>query len=158
MHTDSLRADVDAIARPEGRMVGSPGHARARAYLERRLDALGLAPYRGEGFALSYRNQLAGKESHNLVGVIPGTDRRLPPLLIGAHYDSVIAAPSADDNAAAVAIALSSAAALGATPGRAISSSRCSMPRSRRTSWVATWARSASARARPTPGAFTPRS
>jgi hypothetical protein len=48
--------------------------------------------------------------------VIAGTDRRLPPLIIGAHYDSVIAAPSADDNAAAVAIALSSATALGATP------------------------------------------
>jgi hypothetical protein len=33
-------------------------------------------------------------------------------VLIGAHYDNVIAAPSADDNAAAVAIALSAAAAL----------------------------------------------
>ena len=132
---------------------------RGRAhYLERRLGELGLVPYRGGTFALSYRHSRGGVESHNLVGVIPGTDRGLPPLIIGAHYDSVIAAPSADDNAAAVAIALSSAAALGATPGRAISSSRCSMPRSRRTSWVPTWARSASARARPMPGAFTPRS
>jgi Peptidase family M28 len=112
---DSLRADVEAIARPEGRMVGSPGHARARGYLERRLGEAGLAPYRGETFALSYRHSRAGLESHNLVGVIPGTDRRLPPLIIGAHYDSIIAAPSADDNAAAVAIALSAAAALGAT-------------------------------------------
>ena len=94
-------------------MVGSPGHARARGYLERRLGELRLAPYRGEAFALSYRNSRAGLESHNLVGVIHGTDRRLPPLIIGAHYDSIIAAPSADDNAAAVAIALSAAAALG---------------------------------------------
>ena len=114
--TDSLRVDVEAIARPEGRMVGSPGHARARHYLERRLGELGLVPYRGGTFALSYRHSRGGVESHNLVGVIPGTDRGLPPLVIGAHYDSVIAAPSADDNAAAVAIALSSAAALGATP------------------------------------------
>ena len=116
MPTDSLRVDVEAIARPEGRMVGSRGHTRARHYLERRLGELGLVPYRGGTFALSYRHSRGGVESHNLVGVIPGTDRGLPPLIIGAHYDSVIAAPSADDNAAAVAIALSSAAALGATP------------------------------------------
>jgi len=115
MPPDSLRADVMAICQPEGRMVGSPGHARARSYLEGRLGELGLMPYRGKTFALSYRHSRGGLESHNLVGVIPGTDRSLPPLVIAAHYDSVIAAPSADDNAAAVAIALSTAAALGAT-------------------------------------------
>jgi hypothetical protein len=37
-------------------------------------------------------------------------------VLIGAHYDSIIAGPSADDNAAAVAIALSAAEALKRTP------------------------------------------
>ena len=96
-------------------MVGSAGHARARAYLERRLGELGLAPYRGDSYALSYRNPRARVESHNMVGVLPGRERRLPPVLIGAHYDSVIAAPSADDNAAAIAIALSSAEVLTAT-------------------------------------------
>jgi Iap family predicted aminopeptidase len=96
-------------------MVGSAGHARARAYLERRLGELGLAPYRGDSYALSYRNPRARVESHNMVGVLPGRERRLPPVLIGAHYDSVIAAPSADDNAAAIAIALSAAEVLTAT-------------------------------------------
>ena len=115
MIAEQLRADVAAIARPDGRMVGTPGHARARAYLERRLAEVGLVPYRGDCFALSYRNAQARVESHNLAGVIPGTDRQLPPVLIGAHYDSVIAAPSADDNAAAVAIALSAVGALRAT-------------------------------------------
>lgn len=115
MIAEQLRADVAAIALPDGRMVGSPGHARARAYLERRLAEVGLVPYRGEGFALSYLNARARLDSYNLVGVIPGADRQLPPVLIGAHYDSVIAAPSADDNAAAVAIALSAVGALRAT-------------------------------------------
>ena len=96
-------------------MVGSPGHAQARAYLERRLAELGLTPYRGEGFALGYRNVRAHVESYNLVGVLPGRERELPPVLVGAHYDSVIAAPSADDNAAAVAIALAAAEILKAT-------------------------------------------
>ena len=106
-----LREDVEAIALLEGRMVGSAGHARARAYLERRLAEIGLVPYRSD-FELAYRNIRAGVESYNLVGVVPGTDRTLKPVVIGAHYDSVIAAPSADDNAAAVAIALSAATEL----------------------------------------------
>jgi hypothetical protein len=114
---DEFREDVGAIALAEGRMVGSSGHARARAYLERRLVEVGLVPYGGAGLALSYRSSLAPRvEFQNLVGVIPGRDRRLAPVLIGAHYDSVIAAPSADDNAAAVALALSAAEILRATP------------------------------------------
>ena len=47
----------------------------------------------------------------NLVGVIPGRDRSLPPLLVGAHYDSVIDAPCADDNATSVALNLAIAEA-----------------------------------------------
>ena len=107
---DLLRGDVEAIALPEGRMIGSAGHVRARAYLERRLAEIGLVPYRSD-FELAYRNIRAGVESYNLVGVVPGIDRTLKPVLIGAHYDSIIA-PSADDNAAAVAIALSAATEL----------------------------------------------
>jgi hypothetical protein len=34
----------------------------------------------------------------NLVGVIKGRNPRLAPILVGAHYDSAIAAPCADDN------------------------------------------------------------
>jgi Iap family predicted aminopeptidase len=96
-------------------MVGTPGHDRARAYLERRLAEIGLTPYRGDGFALCYANDRARVTSHNLVGVVEGGDPRLAPVVIGAHYDSVIAAPCADDNAAAVAIALSAASMLKAT-------------------------------------------
>ena len=53
----------------------------------------------------------------NLIGVVPGADRGLPPLLLAAHYDSVIAAPCADDNAAAVAIARHLAERIGAGRG-----------------------------------------
>ncbi len=101
------------IAREDGRLPGSPGHARAREYLIGRMEALGLEPWSDRGLDLSYASD--GFRGHNLVGIVPGRDRGLAPLLIGAHYDSVIAAPCADDNAAAVAIAL--AAAAGARPG-----------------------------------------
>jgi len=38
--------------------------------------------------------------------MVRGGDPDLAPLLVGAHFDSAIAAPCSDDNAAAVAIAL----------------------------------------------------
>ena len=99
-----LRDDVAAICLPRGRMVGSPGHKKARQYLAGRLAEIGCVPFAGDSFELPYQSR--GVSFCNLAGVIPGRKRRLAPLLVGAHYDSVIAAPCADDNAAAVAIAL----------------------------------------------------
>src|SRR5262245_6198545 len=106
----SLRSDTEALATPDGRRVGTPGHARARRYLSDRMLAIGLTPYRGDDFELPYARD--GQKFHNLVGVVRGTTPGLNPVLIGAHYDSIISAASADDNAAAVAIALAAAEAL----------------------------------------------
>jgi hypothetical protein len=104
----SLQSDVAALALPQGRMVGNAGHARARAFLCQRMSSLGLEPYgNAKDYALPYRH--GGQQFFNLIGVIPGADRQAPPILLGAHYDSVIAAPCADDNAAAVAITLAMA-------------------------------------------------
>ncbi len=105
-----LAADTAALATPEGRRVGQPGHAKARHYLVGRLSELGLLPWRGDGFALRYElphpNTKLPQEFTNLVSVVPGKDRSLPPILLGAHYDSVIDAPCADDNATSVAMNL----------------------------------------------------
>lgn len=103
----TLKNDVAAIALPEGRVVGSPGHAKARRYLLGRMQELGLEAYQGHSFELPYTWN--GEEFVNLAGVIPGASPAAKPILIGAHYDSVIPAPCADDNAAAVAIALAAA-------------------------------------------------
>jgi hypothetical protein len=102
-----LRADVESICFPRGRMVGSPGHRQARKVLCTRLEEIGCVPFHCDSFELPY--QRSGQSFCNLIGVIRGSNSRLAPLLVGAHYDSVIAAPCADDNAAAVAIALSAA-------------------------------------------------
>lgn len=88
-------------------MVGTPGHDRAQEYLTQQMQRLGLLPYWGQSFHKSYT--LGGKTFTNLAGQVPGGDRSLPPVAIVAHYDSVIQAPCADDNAAAVAIALEAA-------------------------------------------------
>jgi hypothetical protein len=111
---NSLRRDVELLALPAGRMVGSAGHAAAQAYLLQRLGQLSLTPYRNGSLDLPYR--VDGQDFHNLIAVLPGTDRSLAPVLIGAHYDSVIPSWCADDNAAAVAIALSAAEALSKEP------------------------------------------
>ena len=102
--TAALKADVNELCRPEGRTVGTPGHAVAEQFVARRLEEIGLLPYRGTAFALPY--EWDGIGFTNFAGVVPGRDRSLAPLLIGAHYDSAIPAPSADDNGAAVAICL----------------------------------------------------
>ena len=109
-HTFALKEDVQRLALADGRMVGTPGHETARRYLIERFRELGLVPYVGDSFCLSYSG--TAQEFTNLVGVVRGRDSASPPVLVGAHYDSVIAAPCADDNAAAVAIALGAAGAL----------------------------------------------
>jgi len=101
-----LRQAVEAFCSAEGRMVGSAGHDEARRFVRARCEDLGLEPY-GADLELPYAtSEMRGT---NVVGVRRGEDRALSPLLLGAHYDSVIAAPCADDNAAAVAILLAMA-------------------------------------------------
>lgn len=99
-----LREDTEAICYADGRKVGTSGHERARARLVQRLTDIGCIPFSGDSLELPYH--FRKQDFCNLIGRIPGKDSRLPPLLIGAHYDSVIPFPCADDNAAAVAIAL----------------------------------------------------
>ena len=105
-----LRKMVRELALPGGRMVGSPGHAQAAAWVEANLKSLRLDPYRGDAFSLPYHCN--GEAFTNFAGVLAGRDRSLAPILIGAHYDSVIPHPWADDNAAAVAVALRAIAQL----------------------------------------------
>ncbi len=110
----NLEKTVYELCLPGGRMVGTPGHEVAKSYLRRALSQTGCIPYQGDSFDLPY--SCLGEDFINLVGVIPGANRDLPPILIGAHYDSVIPDPCADDNGAAVAIALAVAAAAKNSP------------------------------------------
>jgi hypothetical protein len=61
-----LRADVERLAAPGTRRVGTAGHQLARDYLVERMTALGLAPYRGSRFGLAYR--AGGQNFENLIG------------------------------------------------------------------------------------------
>jgi Zn-dependent M28 family amino/carboxypeptidase len=50
--------------------------------------------------------KVVGELCHNLEIEIPGSSRRDEIVLIGAHYDSVVGSPGADDNASGVAALL----------------------------------------------------
>ncbi len=101
MDTQTLKNEVTTLATSAGRMVGTAGHRQARSQLARRLAELGLSPY-GTSFELPY----ARDSMCNVIGVAPGQDPELPPIVLAAHYDTCGPLPGADDNAAAVAIAL----------------------------------------------------
>lgn len=106
----SLERDILDLSSVSDRRVGGPGHASARRHLLGRLTAIGIAPFQGETLELPYshRHPETGRRTDfvNYAGVIHGTRQSLPPILIGAHYDTVPGTPGADDNAAAVAIVL----------------------------------------------------
>jgi hypothetical protein len=113
MASHDLRHDVLTLATPAGRMIGTRGHAAARAYLVERLAGLGLQP-QAESFEQPYA--VKGRKLCNVIGVVPGSQAELAPIVLAAHYDTCGALPGADDNAAAIAIALEVAAQLRAKP------------------------------------------
>ncbi len=78
----TLQEEVEALAQPEGRVVGTLGHEQARQHLVGRLQKIGLSPYRGHTFSLPYR--AAGRDFCNLSALAPGRDPALAPVLIAS--------------------------------------------------------------------------
>ena len=115
MHTVRVLA-ADSM---EGRAAGTPGGARARAWLLERLRALDIAPLTD---SLTHPFPLArGGEGVNLIGVVRGTATPERYLVLSAHYDHVGVQGGqifngADDNASGVAAVLALAEHLRARP------------------------------------------
>lgn len=108
----------------KGRLVGTEGNARARAYLVDRFEIMGLEPV-GEGFEhpfsferpIDFRDPESERETIdavNVIGRIAGRDSSRV-ITITAHYDHVGARENgdiyngADDNASGVAAMLAAA-------------------------------------------------
>jgi len=105
-----LRIDVEKLAAPGTRKIGTTGHELAVIYLETRMQMVGLEPYGGNSYRLPY--QIKSSSYTNLAGIRPGSSRDLSPILLVAHYDTCQDQPGADDNAAAIAIWLDVLASL----------------------------------------------
>jgi hypothetical protein len=101
---EQLKRDVEALATPGGRMAGTPGHAIARNYLLQRCRERSLEPAHDGAFEIPYA--VGDILLTNVLGMLPGSRPELDPVLIAAHYDTCGPFPGADDNAAAIAVAL----------------------------------------------------
>lgn len=111
-HAKRFIADLECLAR-ERHPDASPEALRHTAqYLEERFSALGLA-------ISSHHFPRAGTTYRNVIATTtydPGL--ATPPLVLAAHYDTVVGSPGADDNASALAVLLDVAYQL---TGRALS-------------------------------------
>ena len=74
--------------------------------LERAMDYI-IDAFRKAGLSVQQQTyDYNGRSVANLIGALPGAVANRAPLLVGAHYDTVIGTPGADDNASAVAVML----------------------------------------------------
>jgi len=94
----------------EGRGFGTPGGARARAYLVRRLDEIGLDTVPG-GRLQPVPGSKGGTPGANVIGVVVGTEPGRGTIVISAHYDHLgirdgTIYNGADDNASGTAALL----------------------------------------------------
>jgi hypothetical protein len=122
-----LLADISALAADsmEGRRVGTPGGARARAFLLHELTRIGLAPL-ADSFASPFaiRGRVGGApelSGVNLLAVVRGTVRADRYIVLSAHYDHLGVRNGevyngADDNASGTCAVLAIARWLMAHP------------------------------------------
>ncbi|MCR9143438.1 MAG: M20/M25/M40 family metallo-hydrolase [bacterium] len=102
-------AHIERIA-VEPRPTGSPGLARARTYLIQTLRSTSPRFQIETQEALVVESFVPGIASatrvKNIVARLPGTDDSGRPLLLLAHYDTVVNAPGANDDGAGIATVL----------------------------------------------------
>ncbi|MFZ0267092.1 M20/M25/M40 family metallo-hydrolase [Caulobacter sp.] len=110
----------------EGRGVGTPGGAKARAYIVKRFGQIGLRP-QGASFErpFTFKPKTFGKDvtGVNLVARIQGTSSSDKVLVVSAHYDHLGVRKGqvyngADDNASGIAGLLAVAEAFKVKPPR----------------------------------------
>jgi hypothetical protein len=106
-----LARDVAHLARDVGeRNLAQPGGLdRAARFVEDELRRAGYAPARQEFEA-------AGHACANVEAELRGSSRPHEIVVVGAHYDSALGCPAADDNGSGAAAVLALARAFGGAP------------------------------------------
>jgi len=99
-------ADVNLLA-ASPHPIGSPQNTQVRDALIARMTELGLSPQIRAGVGVQpsryAAERLAAGYVENIVGILPGRDRRGKAVALMAHYDSVKASPGAADDIMGVA-------------------------------------------------------
>ncbi|MBV2130411.1 M28 family peptidase [Arsukibacterium indicum] len=129
LNHQQLLADLNWLAHPErqGRKPGTPGSIEARAWLAQQFADIGLQPAGSDGYLqpftvrqhFSLSRWLRGKtatvpaaeNAANVLGLLPGLNPNLKPIVLTAHYDHLGMEngelfAGADDNASGVATLL----------------------------------------------------
>ncbi len=111
---EQLQVHLAEIARERDPYIATAGHFFVQEYIHQQLSQWG---------SVEIHTFLVGSKSYrNLILNLPAQARvqnlDLPPILIGAHYDSVPGTPGADDNATGVAVLLEFARKFATEPTR----------------------------------------
>ncbi|HEY9623318.1 MAG TPA: M28 family peptidase [Crinalium sp.] len=111
---DNLQAHLKQLVRDRDPYLATEGHFYVQEYIRQQFAQWGTV----ESFELdvtgrTYRNWIL-----NLPGAAAPSDPQSPLLLIGAHFDTVLGSPGADDNATGVAVLLELARAFATQPLR----------------------------------------
>lgn len=108
---NQLETHLSQIARDRDPYLATAGHFFVQEYIRQQFGQFGSV----EIHTFSVR----GKTCQNLILNLPsqaGSQKELPPILIGAHYDAVPGTPGADDNATGMAVLLELARMFAAQP------------------------------------------
>lgn len=113
INREQLLKDLQVLSADDmqGRLVGTEGGAKARAYVIERFKAVGIEPLGGTfeyPFEFSGRGGGEPRKAVNVLGLIKGTVTPDKYLLITAHYDHIgvrngVVFNGADDNASGTA-------------------------------------------------------
>ncbi|MEG4207938.1 M20/M25/M40 family metallo-hydrolase [Microcoleus sp. Pol7_A1] len=135
---ERLHSHLIQIVRDRNPYLASEGHFYAQQYIREQLAQWGtveiddfsvrgrihhnlildlppLSPPLAKGGKQEESRQASGGKQDNL-GIEKQIKKRLPPIVIGAHYDTVPGTPGADDNATGVAVLLELARAIASGP------------------------------------------
>ncbi len=107
-----LRNHLTQIARDRDPYLSTAGHFFVRQYIYDVLSQWGEVE--------THEFEVRSKTFQNLILNLPGANhnQQKPPILIGAHYDTVPGTPGADDNATGVAALLELARIFTAEPAK----------------------------------------
>lgn len=100
-----LEADVRHLSENIGeRNMHNGKMEETAAWIEKRVQNAGYTPYR-QAYQLQHWT-FRGKMADNIIAELSGGDNSEEIIIVGAHYDSVLHSPGANDNASAVAVLL----------------------------------------------------
>lgn len=107
---NNLQAHLFQIVRERDPYFATGGYFYVREYIRSELQKWGIVE--------THQFLDNGRTHQNIILNLPGDDAERPPILIGAHYDTVPGSPGADDNGSGIVVLLELARIFATTPAK----------------------------------------